>query len=230
MLIMFRALLPLLVLAGCANVPPDPIVHQPMTAKPEAKPAGDTASRGAIFKNTASSSRALNLFEDRRPTRVGDILTVVIQENTSASTKANSSANREGKLGLSGELDTIPYFPDAFERILGVDASVSNKQEHAGKGESSASNSFSATITVTVIQQLANGNLLVSGEKQIAVNGENEFLRFSGVVNPDDIRAGNTVSSTKIADARLEHRGAGAIARAQEPGWMARFFQSVLPF
>ena len=98
-----------------------------------------------------------------------------------------------------------------------------------GKGESASNNDFTGTITVTVIEVLANGNLLVSGEKQVGINQGSEFIRFSGVVNPTAIN-GNTVSSVQVADARLEYRATGYIDEAQQMGWLSRFFLSVLPF
>lgn len=230
---MNKLLLPLLltVLTGCASSPPPAIVHQPMSVRPQSETAVAAPTSGAIF-NGNTGSRRLALFEDRRSTRVGDILTVVIDERISASSRANTSTSRDGSIEMGGSVDAsgIPLFPDKLEQIMGVNANSGVNQEQSGQGQTSSSNSFSGTITVTVIETLPNGNLLVSGEKQLAINAETEFLRFSGVVNPDDIRAGNTVSSLKVADARLEHRGAGAIARAQEPGWLARFFQSVSPF
>lgn len=227
-------LLPLLLtvlLAACASNPPAPIVHQPMSVRPQTAAAIAPPSSGSIF-NADSGARRLALFEDRRSTRVGDILTVLIDERISTSSKANTSTSRDGSIEMEGSVGAngIPLFPDKLEQIMGVNANSGVNQQQAGKGETSSSNAFSGTITVTVIETLPNGNLLVSGEKQLAINAETEFLRFSGVVNPDDIRAGNTISSLKVADARLEHRGAGAIARAQEPGWLARFFQSVAPF
>lgn len=225
-------LFPLLaVLAACGTNPPPSIVQQPMSVRPAPEAAPQAAEDGSIF-NGSRNARRMALFQDRRSTRVGDIVTIVINEQISASSKANTSASRDGSLTADGSIGAngIPYFPDALERIMGVNASTGTTLEHKGEGATSSSNAFSGTITVTVIEALPNGNLVVSGEKQLAINAETEYLRFSGVINPDDIGAGNTVSSLKVADARLEHRGAGNIARAQEPGWLARFFQSIAPF
>ena len=86
------------------------------------------------------------------------------------------------------------------------------------------------TIAVTVIDVLPNGNMIVAGEKQIGINQGSEFIRLSGVVNPAFILAGNTVSSTTVADARIEYRGSGYIDEAQTMGWLSRIFQSVMPF
>jgi flagellar L-ring protein FlgH len=77
---------------------------------------------------------------------------------------------------------------------------------------------------------LNNGNLLVSGEKQVGINQGAEFVRFSGIVNPTTITAANSVSSTKVADARIEYKGSGYIDEAQTMGWLGRIFMSILPF
>ncbi len=100
----------------------------------------------------------------------------------------------------------------------------------AGKGDSASNNVFTGTITVTVIEVLNNGNLLVSGEKQIGINQGSEIVSFSGVVNPTMISAGNTVSSTQVADARVEYRGNGYMDEAQKMGWLHRIFMSINPF
>lgn len=224
-------LLASLLLAACGSNPPATIVQQPMSVRPNSEAAIAPASDGSIFNANAGAKR-LALFEDRRSTRVGDILTVVIDEKISASSKANTSTSRDGSFDMGGSVGAggIPLFSDKLEQLMSANASAGTKLDHDGEGSTSSSNAFSGTITVTVIETLPNGNLVISGEKQLAINAETEFLRFSGIVNPDDIHAGNNVSSLKVADARLEHRGAGAIARAQEPGWLSRFFQTMAPF
>jgi flagellar L-ring protein precursor FlgH len=109
-----------------------------------------------------------------------------------------------------------------------LDANSANKFD--GKGGATNNNDFTGTITVTVIEVLANGNLVVSGEKQIGINQGSEFIRFSGVVNPSTITNGNSVSSAQVADARIEYRASGYIDEAQVMGWLARFFLTFLPF
>ena len=108
-----------------------------------------------------------------------------------------------------------------------VAANTSNA--FSGKGDTANENAFTGTITVTVISVLPNGNLVVAGEKQIGINHNLEFIRFSGVVNPVTLQAGNIVESTKVADARLEYTGKGYIDEAQRMGWMSRFFLNFLP-
>ena len=99
----------------------------------------------------------------------------------------------------------------------------------SGSGDIGQGASLKGEISVTVVEVLANGNLAVVGEKQVGINQNVERLRFSGVVNPATILPGNLVTSTQVADARLEVRSRGDIDRAQTTGWLSRFFLSFLP-
>lgn len=207
-------------LSACQTVPPTN-VHQPMSARPAPPP--QTAYRnGAIFQ--AGASRPL--FEDRRARYVGDTLTINLIEKTNATTKSNAKAERTHDVETT--VTTLAGVPGKSFQGLGVEASNSNKFE--GKGENAANNTFTGTITVTVIEVYPNGNLLVSGEKQVAIGQGQEFVRFSGVVNPASITGANTVNSTQVADARVEYKESGIAAEAQVMGWLARFFLTVLPF
>lgn len=210
----------LLVLAACQTVPPTNI-HQPMTTRPAVRP--DIApANGSIYQ--AALSRPL--FEDRKARFVGDIVTVKITENTSAS--VNSSVKNERSSSVKASVDTLTGLPGKGLLGLGLDASNTNNLN--GKGEGAAKNVFTGTMTATVIEVLPNGNLLISGEKQLAIGHQTEYVRVSGVVNPSTMDAANTVDSSKIADARIEYKSAGYMSEAQMMGWMARFFLSVLPF
>ena len=113
---------------------------------------------------------------------------------------------------------------------MGAQLGANSETQFAGKGETSNLNVFQGTITTTVVETLANGNLVVSGERQIGLNHNAEIIRFSGVVTPAAIRQGNTVISTEVADVRLEYFGRGYIDQAQAMPWLQRFFLSVLPF
>ncbi len=212
-------------LAGCANSPKS-IVYQPTSVRPVAQPE-PLYGNGAIFQSNSRGS----LFEDRIARQVGDVLTVSIEEKLSAKTKSSSNANRTGS--LSGTISTplnMPYLPGALEKLANAGYKLDSANKFDGKGETNAENTFTGNITVTVIEVLANGNLLVSGEKQIAIHNEHEFLRFSGVINPADIKTGNQISSTKVADARIEQRANGVVGDAQDGGWLQKFFMSVAPY
>jgi flagellar L-ring protein FlgH len=110
---------------------------------------------------------------------------------------------------------------------LGVGAATANKFEE--KGAQASSNTFTGTLAVTIVEVLLNGNLLVSGEKQVAFDKGVEYVRFSGVVSPQTIGAGNVVSSTQVADARLEYRTNSRIDKAELMSQLARFFLSFAP-
>ena len=206
--------------SACTTVPPTN-VHQPMTARPT--PRSETpAPNGSIYQ--AGVSRTL--FEDRRARYVGDTLTITIAETTSASTASNTKASRSGS--ISASVPTVSGLPG--KSLQGLELSASSSASHDGKGDAAAKNAFTGNITVTVIEVLANGNLLVSGEKQVSIGAGTEYIRLSGVVNPYFISTANTISSTNVADARIEYKESGVISEAQVMGWLARFFLSTLPF
>jgi len=207
-------------LAACNTVPPTN-VHQPMSARPVAQPAVQ-ALPGAIYQ----VSNATPLFENHRARHVGDTLTIQINEKTAAAQKGNTKTNRTQANSFS--VPTLTGLPGKSFLNAALQTNSSNSLD--GSGESNANGSFTGTITVTVIEVLANGNLLVSGEKQVGLNYENEFLRFSGVVSPSQIGFGNSVSSAQVADAHIEYRGTGSVDSAQIMGWLAKFFLTFLPF
>jgi len=214
-------LLGLLLAVGCAQIPRKPIVQEePMTA-PVLPPA---QANGSIYQTTQGFQP---LFEDRRPRMVGDILTITLNEKANASKNSASSANRDGTSDLS--LDVKSSKAGLFGNAS-TSANAQGTTDFSGKGASNANNSFTGTITVTVMEVWPNGNLRVRGEKQIAINQGTEFIRFSGVVNPRTITQQNTVSSTLVGEARIEYVGDGYINEAQTMGWLQRFFLNVSPF
>jgi flagellar L-ring protein precursor FlgH len=210
-------------LTACAVVErPRVEVMQPTSIKPSVT-APVLESNGAIFQVASGTYRPL--FEDRRARYVGDILTIQINEKTQATSKQSTNAEKTSSLNASS-----PEINVLNRRIRAVDLETSSTAKSDGKGQAAADNLFTGTITVTVIEVLANGNLAVSGEKQVGIGQNMEVLRFSGIVNPSTILNGNSVSSTQVADARLETRGRGAIDQAQTTGWLTRFFMSYWPF
>lgn len=206
--------------SGCA-LTPSSIVEKPMTARPQPVPVVAPAN-GSIFQ--ASAYRPM--FEDRRARMVGDTLTIAINEKSTAGKQAGSSASKEGSVGVAAPT-LFGLFPKATSKLS---ASASSDSSYADKGAVSSSNNFSSQLTVTVIEVLSNGNLVVSGEKQVALDKGAEFIRFSGVVNPSTITAGNVVSSTQVADARVEYRTNAKVDAAEMSAMLTRFFLSVSPF
>jgi len=216
----FFILLTVMLISACTTIPPTN-VHQPMTARPVPRQETAAAS-GSIYQ--AGTSRTL--FEDRRARYVGDTMTILISETTSASTKSNTNASRS--TSITASVPTISGLPG--KSLQGLDLSASSANSLAGKGDAAANNVFTGNITVTVIEVLPNGNLQVSGEKQVSIGAGTEFIRLSGIVNPYFISTANTISSANVADARIEYKESGVISEAQVMGWLARFFMSVLPF
>lgn len=214
-------LLPAVLAAACSTVTVPPVeMHQPGAALAPQAPAA-AATRGAIFQ--AAGHRPL--FEDRRARLVGDTLTIQIEEQVSASQQSTSKLDRSGSLSASAS--AVPF---ASAGLLGrLNADATSKTANNADGKTDSSNSFSGIITVTVREVQPNGHLLVVGEKQIGVNQNVDVLRFSGVVNPAQIRGGNVISSTQVAEARLEQRGRGDVGRIQGMGWLTRFFLSIAP-
>jgi flagellar L-ring protein precursor FlgH len=209
----------ILVLTGCGTAP-KPIVQQPMTARPHGATAAQPKN-GAIFQNASYRP----LFEDRRARMVGDILTIAIAEKTSAAKSNAVSGSKDGS--TSNGVSSLFAVPATTTAKMGLSTNSAN--EFSEKGAASSSNSFTGTIGVTVIDVLPNGNLVVSGEKQIAFDKGAEYVRFSGIVNPDTIGAGNAVSSTQVADVKLEYKSNSRLDRAEVMSQLARFFFSILP-
>ena len=213
-----------LVVQGCAMIPPEPVVTGPQTASPPA-PTVMPEPNGSIYQPTAYGNYPL--FEDRRPRNVGDIVTILIQEKTNAVKTVSTETTRSGSANLG--LNAVSSFlPSNIGPQQNFDVTGAN--EASGQGSSAANNTFTGTLTTTVIGVLPNGNLQLAGEKQIAINRGSEYVRFSGVVDPRSISGSGTVPSTQVADARMEYRSKGRMDEVQEMGWLQRFFLNIAPF
>lgn len=216
----FLIVVALLGLAGCGSTP-STIVQQPVSVRPQPVPA-QTPSSGAIFQVAGYRP----LFEDRRPRQVGDTLTITISEKTQAGKKADSSGSKNGDVSASvGGIVGLP-----LKMFQGLSAEASSENKFDDKSVTNSSNTFTGNVTVTVIEVLPNGNLVVAGEKQIALDKGTEYIRLSGVVQPDTILAGNNVPSSRVADARIEYRTSANFDQAEMMNWMGRFFLSFIPF
>jgi flagellar L-ring protein precursor FlgH len=182
-------------------------------------PAREVPMSGAI----ASPAQNLALFEDTKAHSVGDLLTVVLVESTTAQKSATTDTSKADDVSL----------PDVkvAGRDLHTNAVFTGKRDFAGKGDSAQSNKLQGSITVEVVQRLANGELVVQGEKQVELNQGLEFVRLQGIVRPADIGSDNSVTSDRIANARISYTGKGQLADANAQGWLTRFFNSPwMPF
>lgn len=215
-----------LLLGACATSVPQSIVSHPTSVRPviETKPRPAVAGNGSIYQMAG----ARGLFEDHFARHVGDAVTVQIEEVISASSKSGNKAARTGNIDNS--ISTTASSRLFTGPLGGIGLKTDNSNKFEGSGETSSSNNFTGSITASVIEVLGNGSLVVAGEKQINLRGETSFLRISGIVNPTDIKAGNVVSSTKLAEARIEEVGTGSVAAADKAGWLTNFFYSLSPF
>ena len=207
-------------LSACSTVP-DTIIQKPSPLQSRVSAPPAPAMNGAIFQTAAYRP----MFEDRRARLIGDILTITISEKTNA---AKSVANSNSKSGDSSYAATSLFaVPTTTTGKLALGTKSANTFDE--KGAASSGNTFTGTIGVTVIDVLSNGYLVVSGEKQIALDKGAEYIRFSGTVNPDMIAPGNNISSTQVADARVEYRTNSRIDKVEMMSQLARFFLSILP-
>ncbi len=213
-------------LAGCAGTPKPALVDfaAPALAQQPAQPASRLPS-GSLFQPTTYRAS----FEDRRARQVGDIVTIRIVENVTASQKSSSTAARSSN--IEGSITAIPglKFPGTVaENRLRIGAG--SEVDFSGQGGTEAANTFAGTITATVAELLPNGHLLVVGEKQIGLNHNVDVLRFTGTIDPLAILPGNLVNSSAVANVRVESKGRGPQQEAQTVGWLTRFFMNVSPF
>ncbi len=208
---------------GCISVQQKPA--RDFTASAPVNYIPPEPKSGSIY----NQQTAIPLFEDHKAGRIGDILTIVLQENTQA------KKNAETKLAKSTDIDTgMPTLlgrPTTLNGTEVLNFEVETETEFEGKGDSQQSNQLSGTISVTVYGVLPNGNLQVRGQKFVQLNQGEEYVQISGIVRPSDIDANNQVISTKVADARIAYSGTGAVADSNAAGWLTRFFVSAFwPF
>jgi flagellar L-ring protein precursor FlgH len=207
-------------LAGCA-VNHDVVEEDPFFAPimPEI-PADEVVATGSLYRTGWSNG----LYSDTKARRVGDIITVLLMENTQASktakteTKKETDASLSPLVGLNGLAPTI----NGNSLELGIESDGNFK----GDAKSNQSNSLNGEITVHVLRVLPNGNLIIRGEKWLTLNTGQEFIRLTGIVRAEDVTSDNTVDSTRVANARISYSGKGSLAESQEAGWLSSFFMS----
>ncbi|MGF1726627.1 flagellar basal body L-ring protein FlgH [Photobacterium nomapromontoriensis] len=203
-------------LSGCIAPVSEIIDSQPEESKTNMTfPAYDVDPDGGLF----SANYGMALFQDRRAFRIGDILTVQLDEQTRSSKKAGTSYGKSSSVKMPAPMLGGRVYDQAS---VGIDAD----RDFAGSSSSSQQNSLSGNITVMVMEVLPNGVLRVRGEKWLKLNQGNEFIRLSGLVRVDDIDGHNRVPSQRLGDARITYSGRGALASANEAGWLSRLFNS----
>ncbi len=223
-------------LAGCAELPSankQSLLGSETTIRPQAQDVVFTSRGSLVPASQTNAAPFRGLFEDRRAVRVGDTLTVLLNETTRASKDGGTMTSRNSansaSVGLNaGTNQSGTTTNSTNNRQLSAGVNSNGTTNFDSKAGSSASNQFSGTITVTVLEVLPNGNLNVGGEKRLAVGNEEEVIRFGGIVSPVNLQ-GNTVLSSQVADARIEYRGAGITDEIKNPGWLTKLFVRYSP-
>jgi flagellar L-ring protein precursor FlgH len=207
-------------LAGCST-PPAPLAHTPEFA-PVYPPAIEKtqSNSGAIF-----SSRTDNWFGRNKSYQIGDVVTVLLNEETQTERNVAANVNRKSTnnvlagssgLSLSGVMQGIKMDGAEFT--------------NSGGGQDSKTAKLIGAVTVTVVEVLANGNLVVRGEKQLALTEGSEIIQLSGIIRPTDISPSNMVQSSRLANAQIAYRGTGDLANASKPGWGTSALMKIWPF
>lgn len=191
-------------------------------------PVATQNNSGGIYQ----SGQSLSLFEDMKARRVGDTLTVVLVESTSASKNAKTSTKKGNTMDIANptlfgsgvQFNAPSRLPLASHIDNNLSIGLSSSKEF--EGDASQGNSLSGSITVTVAEVLSNGNLVIRGEKLLTLNQGDEHVRIAGIVRPVDIRSDNSILSNQVADAQIIYTGNGMIADSNDMGWLARVFSS----
>lgn len=208
-----------MLMTGCVVNPPQPDTKAYEPAPPQPVVIEQPSTAGAIF----NASTAMNLYGDMRAHRVGDVITIKLEEKTSSSKSNSTSVDKNQYTGIAG--GTWAGTPI---KMLGkpLDVNYEGGSSFAGSGATDMSNSLKGDISVVVQEVRPNGTLYVRGEKWLTLNQGDEYIRISGIVRDADISNENIVSSTKLADARITYSGKGAMQDSNTMGWLSRFFVS----
>ena len=213
-------------LSGCvihAPAKPNDPHYAPVLAP---TPAVPPPTKGSLYRPAGG----MDLFADRKAGNIGDILTVVLEENTVSSKSSNVEITKDSDVSVPGANATVLGNPVHFKG-LGLDTDLSSNRKFDGEADAAQSNNLMGDVAVSVVDVWPNGTLVIRGEKWLTLNRGDEFIRFSGLVRPQDVRPDNTVLSTKVANARITYAGTGALADSQSMGWLNRFFNSAyFPF
>jgi flagellar L-ring protein precursor FlgH len=202
---------------AAARKAPKPSGYEPTLPVAEAAPVAN----GSIFQASMGYGP---LYEGNRARRLGDPLMIRLIETTTAAKSVIAKSNKGGGASItppsSGPLSFLN--PNALN--------ASSSSTFNGQGNAGQTSSLNSTLSVTIAEVRPNGTALVRGEKQMLLSQGEEWVRFSGIVRLVDIDADNIVLSTRVADARIEYSGKGALQQASKQGWLGRFFNKISPF
>lgn len=212
-------------LAGCSVLPPQPLAHSPDFAPvyPVATARAPQAT-GAIYQGRQSDA----WFGRGRNFQVGDVITVLLNESTQAARTQSNNVSRESSN------DVIPQgFLSRMARTGGLMGGANlngGTIESSGTGQADQRASLTGSVAVTVVDVLANGNLVLRGEKQVALSEGAEVIQVAGVIRPEDVSSNSTVQSRRLANAQITYRGTGDLAAATRAGWGTSVLLKLWPF
>jgi flagellar L-ring protein precursor FlgH len=218
---LFAALPAVLLLGGCV-VAGDVRPYAAMAPIVPVMAASAPATPGAIYQ----AGPGLSLYSDRTARDVGDLLTITLVESTTAQTSASTQVAKNSEIAMAAP--EIFGAPVTYNGRDILSASANAERDFDGQGKSSQSNRLQGSVTVSVIQRLPNGNLVVQGQKNLRLNQGDELVQIQGIVRPADIGQDNSVPSSRVGEARIVYGGRGAIAQSNAMGWLGRFFNSRL--
>jgi flagellar L-ring protein precursor FlgH len=214
----------LVLLQGCATEPVDMVLKPSPDFQPVYPLAKDVVKvpTGGIYSNRQSDA----WFGRGRNYQVGDVITVLLDENTKSLRTQNAAVSREGKTtlpsGLNTQLGKNPF-------LTGIDL-TNNKASSTGTGTADQLATLTGSVAVTVVEILANGNLMVRGEKKLGLAEGTEVIQVSGVIRPEDVGPNSTVQSRRLANAQIAYRGSGDLANATRAGWGTTLLHKFWPF
>lgn len=210
-----------MLMVGCNNILDDAgIVDQ--TVYPPAYPIYDRPipkCNGSIYQ----AGREVTLFDDRTAKRVGDILTVRLEETTQGQKKAKTKTQ---KIATNNFPIPILFGGD----VHSLNFQTATDQQFNGEGEANQQNKLFGSISVTVVRVLANNNLVIQGESWLTINQGREYVRLSGIVRREDIDPSNTISSRRVADARITYSGNGQVANVTRGGILTQLLNKFFPY
>jgi len=203
-------------LVSCQSTPP----ARPDDALAWTQEPLPPATSGAIYQ----AGREVILAENPVAHHIGDIVTIVLNEQTAAQKSATTTTSKNTSVTMPGS--TLLGKPVTINGTPILLNNIDDATKFAGQGASAESNSLTGYLTATVLKVLPNGNLLISGEKQIGLNQGKEYVRVTGVIRPIDLAADDSIPSFRVASAHITYSGKGAIADANTQSWLSRFFNS----
>ena len=212
-------------LQGCATEPVDMVLRPSPEFQPVYPLAADRQkiATGGIYSNRQSDA----WFGRGRNYQVGDIITVLLNESTQAARTQNTDVSRESKNSLPSGMSTKVGNMSPF--LSGIDLN-NNNNSSKGTGKADQQASLSGSVAVTVIEILANGNLMIRGEKKLGLSEGTEVIQVSGVIRPEDVGPNSTVQSRRLANAQIAYRGSGDLANATKAGWGTSLMHKFWPF